>query len=91
MFLPTNVHQMPMDYRERQRIEEGRPATRAEITERSLRERHDLHIMESANVTDGDRPQRGNGPALTNGIDNARRTLSRWLISAGQHIGPKAA
>jgi hypothetical protein len=85
--MPTTYLLPSLDAQERARLDAGRPATRAEIIARSLRERCDnepLFAPEEASVA---RPR----PTLPGPVATLRHGLGRALVSVGQRLDREAA
>lgn len=92
LFTPSTTPLTAYDPIEHERLETGRPASRAEVIQRQRR-----HIVEDAlamsvdhNAQDA-RATRSAFQFLPETLDGIRRSLSRALVNAGHRIGPEAA
>ncbi|HVL25261.1 MAG TPA: hypothetical protein VM450_14325 [Thermomicrobiales bacterium] len=85
--MPTTYLLPSLDAQECTRLESGRPASRAEIIARHLRERRDNEPLFAPEETIVAHPR----PALTRPVATLRHSLGRALVSAGQRLDREAA
>lgn len=95
MFIPSNALMPQYDPNEVNRVKSGRPATRAEILDRSMRQ-HRLNTVtvmpdRSIDARSDQGKQHETAHTSPNPVISIRRGLSRALITVGERIKPQAA